>query len=135
METMRDAAFLLVYVQVQVYVYVSNLNLNFNLNLNSSLPMEDKTPLTDDQVAAALAALDGWQRDGIFIRKDFVFANFAEINQFLPHLTATIVAQNHHPDFSLVCAEKKVAVEVTTHSAGGLTQADINLATALNGWR
>jgi 4a-hydroxytetrahydrobiopterin dehydratase len=97
--------------------------------------MEDKTSLTNEQADAALAVLDGWQRDGIFIRKDFIFANFAEINQFLPHLAATVVAQNHHPDFALVCAEKKVAVEVTTHSAGGLTQADINLATVLNGWR
>ena len=79
--------------------------------------MEDKTALTDEQIDAELATLDGWRRDGIFMKKDFIFANFKEINAFLPHLTATIVAQNHHPDFSFISGEKKVSVEVTTHSA------------------
>ncbi|HCN10165.1 MAG TPA: hypothetical protein DIT01_19735 [Lentisphaeria bacterium] len=96
--------------------------------------MEDKTTLTDEQIDAELATLDGWRRDGIFMKKDFIFANFKEINAFLPHLTATIVAQNHHPDFSFISGEKKVSVEVTTHSEGGLTQADINLARDLNAW-
>ena len=59
--------------------------------------MEDKTALSDEQIDAELVTLDGWHRDGIFMKKDFIFANFKEINDFLPHLTATIVAQNHHP--------------------------------------
>lgn len=97
--------------------------------------MEDKTALNDEQIAAALAELPGWERDGAYIHKDFVFANFAEINQFLPHLANTIVEQNHHPDFSLDTGRKTVAVRMTTHSHGGITQADIDLATALNAWR
>jgi len=96
--------------------------------------MEDKSVLTDDQLAAAIAALDGWHRDGIYLKKDFVFANYKQINAFLPYLTTTIVAQNHHPDFAFVGGDKRVSVEVTTHSAGRLTQADIDLAAALDAW-
>jgi 4a-hydroxytetrahydrobiopterin dehydratase len=97
--------------------------------------MEDKTALTDDQIAAELATLDGWQRDSAYIHKNFVFANFAEINQFLPHIASTIVAQNHHPDFGLDTGSKTVSVRMTTHSHGGITQADISLARALDAWR
>jgi len=96
---------------------------------------EDKTALSDAEVTVALAATDGWQRDGIYIRKEYRFANYREINQFLPYLTQTIVAQNHHPDFSFSPGEKLVAVKVTTHSHGGITRADLALAQALDGWR
>ena len=34
--------------------------------------MEDKTALTDEQIDAELATLDGWRRDGIFMKKDFI---------------------------------------------------------------
>lgn len=97
--------------------------------------MEDKTRLTDDQVAAELASLDGWARYGKFIKKEFAFANYREINQFLPHLTKMIVEQNHHPDFAFDSGTKTVSCKVTTHSEGGITRADIQLARALNDWR
>ena len=97
--------------------------------------MEDKTALSDDQITAELARLDGWQRDGVYIAKTFEFANFAEINQFLPHIAKTIVAQNHHPDFSLDTGSRTVSVRMTTHSHGGITRADITLARALNAWQ
>ncbi|MBL4889395.1 MAG: 4a-hydroxytetrahydrobiopterin dehydratase [Candidatus Lindowbacteria bacterium] len=95
---------------------------------------ENKARLTDDETDIELQKLEGWRREGIFLKKDYIFENFKQINAFLPHLTTTIVSQNHHPDFSLVCAEKKVAVEVTTHSEGGITKADIGLAQALELW-
>lgn len=95
---------------------------------------EDKSTMTDSEVDLAVSEISGWRREGIFLKKDFVFANFKEINAFLPWLTKTIVEQNHHPDFALICARKTVSVEVTTHSAGRATRADINLAKALNAW-
>ncbi len=96
---------------------------------------EDKTHLSDSQIDDELASLDGWKRDGKFLKKDFVFENFREINRFLPYLTATIVKQNHHPDFSFVGGSKTVSVEVTTHREGRITRADIDLAAALDAWR
>ncbi len=95
---------------------------------------EDKSRLSDTEVAQALQSLAGWQRDGIMIRRDFVMANFRDITAFLQHLVATIAAQNHHPDFSLDTGSRTIAVAVTTHSEGGLTRSDVDFATALNAW-
>ncbi len=96
--------------------------------------MEDKTVLSDAAVDTGIASLEGWQRAGSMIRRDFVLANFGQITSFLKHLVDTIAAQDHHPDFSLDTGTRTVAVAVTTHSEGGLTQADVDFATALNAW-
>ena len=95
---------------------------------------EDKTRLTTEQIDDELRKLDGWARVGIFLKKDFIFANFKEINTFLPHLASTIVELNHHPDFSLSCAQKKISIKVTTHSEGWLTKSDLDLARTLEKW-
>ena len=97
--------------------------------------IENKTKLAEAEVDKELKSLEGWKRDGIFLKKDFIFTTFKEINKFLPHLTSTIVEQNHHPDFSFNCDEKRVSIKVTTHSEGGLTQSDLNLAITLNQWK
>ena len=96
---------------------------------------EDETRLTEDQIAAALGRLEGWRRDGVLLIKDFEFATFREINRFLPYLGKTVAAHNHHPDFSFVSGRRRLHVEVTTHSQGCLTQADVSLARALDAWR
>ena len=98
------------------------------------MTVEDKTKLSDAELEREVAALDSWTRDGVWLQKDFVFDNFKEINAFLPHLTANIVEQNHHPEFSLDTGSKTVAVKMTTHSEGCITRADIDLARALDAW-
>tara|TARA_B100000609_G_C17018788_1_gene332574 strand:- start:123 stop:419 length:297 start_codon:yes stop_codon:yes gene_type:complete len=95
---------------------------------------EDKTPLSDEEVENALQTLSGWERDGKFLVKNFTFENFTQINSFLPHMTTVICEQNHHPDLEFLPGKKSVFFRTTTHSHGGLTQADLNLAQALNNW-
>lgn len=95
---------------------------------------EDKSRLNEEEIVAQVQALQGWQRHGIMIRRDFVMANFSDITAFLQHLVGTIAAQNHHPDFSLDTGTRTIAVAVTTHSEGGLTRSDIDFAQALNAW-
>ena len=97
--------------------------------------IEDKTGLTNEQVDKELKNLNGWRREERILKKDFTFNNFKEINKFLPYLATTIVKQNHHPDFSLITKEKRISIVITTHSVGGLTQADINFARTLNTWK
>ena len=41
-------------------------------------------------------------------------------------------ASNHHPD--MILGYKRVVVILTTHSAKGITQKDIDLATELQGY-
>lgn len=100
-------------------------------------PVEDKSPLTDDQLAALLAgpALAGWSKQGKAIVRRYLLGSFAEITAFMKHLAATIEATNHHPDAILDTTTRSVTVTVTTHSAGCVTRADADFAAALNaGW-
>ena len=96
---------------------------------------ENKTTLSAAEVDAELQTLAGWSRDGIIISRDFVFANFKDITSFLNHLTKTITDQNPHPDFSLDTGKRTIAVAVTTHSEGAVTQSDVLFARTLNGWQ
>ena len=97
--------------------------------------MEDKTHISHDDILAALSQYEGWFIDGILLKKTFQFDNYKDINQFLPYYIKTIVSLNHHPDFSFDSGAKTVTMQVTTHSEGCLTQADLDLALALENWR
>ncbi|MCH2176341.1 MAG: 4a-hydroxytetrahydrobiopterin dehydratase [Lentisphaeria bacterium] len=93
--------------------------------------MEDKTLLSKDELSSLPT---GWTVDGIFLDKTFYFDNYKQINLFLPWFTQVIVEQNHHPDFEFDSGAKTVHLRMTTHSEGGLTQADLKLASTLNQW-
>lgn len=95
--------------------------------------MEDKRLLPDNELAKRLPEL-GWQRDGLFIHCTYHFDSYQDVNRFLPYLAHTIANQNHHPDFSFDSGRRTVDIRVTTHSAGGITQADLLLAQTLNQW-
>ena len=96
--------------------------------------MEDKTHISASEILAQLSAYTGWEIDGIMLKKVFQFENYRDINRFLPYYTKTIVEINHHPDFSFDSGKKTVTMQVTTHSEGCLTQADLDLALALEAW-
>lgn len=95
-------------------------------------PTEDKTVLTDEALAAQLADIEGWEKQGKAIVRRYLLPNFAEITRFMKHLAATIEATNHHPDAILDTTTRSVTVTVTTHSKGSVTQADVDFAKALN---
>jgi 4a-hydroxytetrahydrobiopterin dehydratase len=79
--------------------------------------------LTHADIDARLADLPGWTREGDVIRKQFVFAGFPEAVRFVSRLVPGAEAADHHPDLSI--NYRKVTVEYTTHSAGGLTEKDL----------
>ncbi|WP_048647388.1 4a-hydroxytetrahydrobiopterin dehydratase [Nitratireductor soli] len=88
-------------------------------------------------LAAARTALDdigGWTlaSDGASIKRRFVFANFSEAFAFMTRAALAAEKLNHHPEWSNVY--KTVDVSLTTHDAGGLTELDIALAKAMNGF-
>lgn len=96
---------------------------------------EDKSLLTDAEIEGELASLPGWRREGIFLKKSFRFADFKEINAFLPHLASSIVRLNHHPDILFLPGEKRLDVATSTHSHQAITRADLALACALESWQ
>lgn len=94
--------------------------------------VENKTALSDEELARQLADLTGWEHQGKAIVRRYLLPNFAEITRFMKHLAATIEATNHHPDAILDTTTRSVTVTLTTHATGSVTQADVDFARALN---
>jgi 4a-hydroxytetrahydrobiopterin dehydratase len=88
--------------------------------------------LTPDAIAAAMQALPSWTHNAASatIRRDFRFADFSEAFGFISRVALLAQAANHHPEWSNVY--DRVYIELTTHDAGGVTQKDIDLATAID---
>jgi 4a-hydroxytetrahydrobiopterin dehydratase len=90
-----------------------------------------KAPLLDaDDVAARLATLDGWTREGDAIVKRFTFADFAGALAFVNAVAAPAETQDHHPDVTIHWNE--VTLTLWTHASGGLTHRDFDLAHAID---
>lgn len=64
------------------------------------------------------------------LRAKFRFADFAAALAFVNRIGALAEKQNHHPDLELGWG--RVAVRLTTHDAGGLTEKDFALAVKID---
>lgn len=82
----------------------------------------------------ALAKVPDWRelpgRDAI--ARKFTFADFNQAFGFMTRVALTAEKMDHHPEWSNVY--KTVEVTLSTHDAGGVTQKDIELAKAMDGF-
>ena len=87
--------------------------------------------MNEAERAAALEALPGWHYDaaGKAIRRSFRFRDFGEAFGFMTRVALAAEKADHHPDWSN--SWNKVEIGLTTHSAGGLTARDFELARAI----
>jgi 4a-hydroxytetrahydrobiopterin dehydratase len=86
------------------------------------------TLLDDAQIDERLGSLDGWRRgEGPEIQRDLEFRDFAAAVDFVDRVAELAEAANHHPDI-LLHGWNKVRLTLSTHSQGGLTEADFGLA-------
>jgi len=83
-------------------------------------------PLADAEIAAALAALPDWERAGDAIVKTFECESFPAAIGFVVRIGFLAEKADHHPDLDI--RWRKVTVALSTHSAGGLTTRDFDLA-------
>ena len=90
--------------------------------------------LNDEERAAALEGLPEWRYEAAerAIRRDFRFADFGEAFAFMARTALAAEKADHHPDWSN--SWNRVAVALSTHSAGGVTARDIDLARAMDGF-
>ena len=88
------------------------------------------TLLSDQEIEARLAASD-WRRDGNSIAREWVFEDFGQAMAFVNRVGDAAETFNHHPDIHLH-GWNKVRLELSTHSEGGLTQADFDMATRID---
>ena len=86
--------------------------------------------LTADQVDTRLRSLSGWTRDDDEIRKEFKFGDFKEAMVFVNHVADAANAADHHPDIDI--RYNKVLMSLSTHSEGGVTENDIDMASKID---
>ena len=86
--------------------------------------------LSDPEIAEKLPSLDGWQREGKEIARQFQFSDFAAAMKYVNAVAALAEEANHHPDIDI--RWNKVLLRLSTHSNGGLTGKDFALADAIN---
>ncbi|HKZ15077.1 MAG TPA: 4a-hydroxytetrahydrobiopterin dehydratase [Solirubrobacterales bacterium] len=86
--------------------------------------------LGDDEIEAKLAELDGWDRSAEAIVKTFKRGDFVGSVKFVDALVAPAEAMGHHPDLEI--SWDTVTVTISTHSEGGLTAADFELAARID---
>lgn len=82
--------------------------------------------LGEAEIEGKLAGLSGWERSGQAIQKDFKRDDFVGSVRFVAGLVEPAEAMNHHPDVAV--SWDTVTVTISTHSEGGLTAADFELA-------
>ena len=87
--------------------------------------------LENDEIESRLEQLDGWARDGETITKEFENGDFKGSVDFVNRLTPEAEEMNHHPDLEI--SWDTVKVTITTHSEGGLTAGDFELAGKIDG--
>ena len=88
------------------------------------------TKLSDAQLRDALAQLEGWSLEAGKLHREFRFADFNEAFGFMARAALHAEAMNHHPEWFNVW--NRVVVDLTTHDAGGISAADVELAQKLN---
>lgn len=82
--------------------------------------------LDDSEIEERLSGLRGWERDGEAIAKSFGCGDFVGSARFVASLVEPAESLGHHPDLEI--SWDTVVVTISTHSEGGLTVADFELA-------
>jgi 4a-hydroxytetrahydrobiopterin dehydratase len=85
--------------------------------------------LSQDQIDAALGDLAGWTYEDGALTRTFRFADFARAVDFVEQLADVAESMQHHPDIDI--RYNKVTLRLVTHSSGGVTGRDVELATHL----
>ena len=86
--------------------------------------------LDDDAIAAGLEGLS-WERQGDMLVRVIERANFAEAMELVNGVAQLAEGANHHPDIHI--SWNTVTLQLSSHSAGGITQNDLDLAAAIDG--
>ena len=92
---------------------------------------QSETRLDEVALASLLSSGAGWSSEGGSLTKTFTFKGFKGAVAFVNRVAEAANAANHHPDIHLE-RYKTVRVVLTTHIAHGLTDADVELARAID---
>ena len=86
--------------------------------------------LTPEQVKAALASLKQWNKQSAVIARTYQCKDFKAALAFVNQVAELAEQAQHHPDIDI--RWNKVTLALSTHSEGGLTQKDFDLAAKID---
>lgn len=82
--------------------------------------------LSDITIQRAIGAMAGWSRKSDTITKTYTRPSFLDGIAFVQRIAMEAEAMDHHPDIDI--RYTRIVVTLSTHSAGGITQLDLDLA-------
>lgn len=82
--------------------------------------------LDEEEIEQRLGEIGDWEREGVMIEKVFEFDDFPSAIKFVNGVGKLADRYDHHPDIDI--RYSKVRIAMTTHSEGGLTARDFDLA-------
>jgi 4a-hydroxytetrahydrobiopterin dehydratase len=86
--------------------------------------------LKNSEIVVGLRRLNGWKHKGSSITKTFKFKNFMDGIAFIERVAKVAEKQEHHPDIHV--RYTTVTFSIQTHSEGGVTRWDLDLAKAID---
>lgn len=89
--------------------------------------------LSENERNAKLKELKDWNFLNDHIEKEFKLKDFRSALNFINKIGEEAEKINHHPDIFLH-SYNKVKITLSTHSAGGVTKNDLNLAKKIDGF-
>ncbi len=82
--------------------------------------------LEDEEIEQRLDELGDWEREGDELQKVYEFDDFASAIKFVNEVAKMADRYDHHPDIDI--RWNKVKLALSTHSEGGITTLDFDLA-------
>ncbi len=89
------------------------------------------SPVSPDALEAHLAAHPAWSLVDGKLHRELRFPNFIDAFGFMTRAALIAQSMDHHPEWSNVYGT--VVIDLTTHSAGGITENDLELSNAIDG--
>lgn len=87
--------------------------------------------LTDEEIDSAIKDLGGWERTGGALRRSVKFPTFLDGIDAVHRVAEHAESKDHHPDIDI--RWRTVTFALVTHSEGGITDKDVQMASAING--
>ena len=91
--------------------------------------MSSRERLSDIAIQRELGRLPGWTRRGDALVKTYQFPTFLDGIAFVQRVATAAEAADHHPDLDI--RYTRIVCSLSTHSAGGITQHDLDLASEI----
>ncbi len=89
--------------------------------------------LSKVEIQEKLKGMEGWSHAGKALHKKFTFKSFMLAIGFVNRIAEVAEKAGHHPDITV--NYNLVSISLSTHSEGGVTEKDFQLAKEIDGLR